>query len=609
MATENRSMRVVREGEALQEWLRRSMAVLIEQGVDEAQSKRIATDAWNRVNGDGKMASSKPKPAPASDTQQASQDAESDGWGEASANAAMDGWGEGPDQEAAQNADWNNKDSWGTLLRNEIATDPQQDAWGEETDPEDAWGEGEGDGEEMGEDEGESEGPQTPAYWLVEQIEGYANALLDQMVAAGHFEQGEVEGVQSCINSAMDRMEEAFEAMAKPPGEPFTFAVAVPPPGYFKQKTQPTAQRPAPQPPATATKSMDATSAPDMPAPADDPKTTPLQNAITTGSFTYSAVDESSPTGGYVVPDEQKSLVVPANVLAPDQVEQFITANADAWSDPQNQLCAIVDESGAAQLSVCAVSEDPQQAADLCQQGCGVYLDLVQGAVVQPLAEPPADEPPMAASQPAPMDEAAYATKFFDSKGFAGPSILTLPQKLHLLSDDLAIKSIGRGRVGNYLCVWGDQEQRDLGNEYFTPDTQELTAVFEAMGGVPAIYHHAMDGTLKSAVVGIVDRMERDDTGLWIEAQIREHDLYKRMIMPLIEKKKLGWSSGTLPGARQVNKATGEIVRWPIVEASMTPTPAEWRMAVQWPVQSIKSAYEAAGLSSASLESRIATAS
>ena len=48
--------------------------------------------------------------------------------------------------------------------------------------------------------------------------------------------------------------------------------------------------------------------------------------------------------------------------------------------------------------------------------------------------------------------------------------------------------------------------------------------------------------------------------------------------------------------ARRVNKSTGEILRWPIVEASLTPQPAEMRMAHQWPIRNLKTAYTQAGL-------------
>jgi outer membrane biosynthesis protein TonB len=185
------------------------------------------------------------------------------------------------------------------------------------------------------------------------------------------------------------------------------------------------------------------------------------------------------------------------------------------------------------------------------------------------------------------------------TKTVAGPQmpyVSKFPNVRSPISETLAIKALGRNRVGSYLCVWGNPNRRDLSGEYFTPNTQEMTAIFDAIGTIPAIYHHALDNTVKSAVIGLVDVMKKDDVGLWIEAQVREHAAYKNLIKPLVDDHVLGWSSGALPGGRQVNKATGEITRWPIVEASMTPSPMEWRMAAQWPVQNIKAVYQQAGL-------------
>lgn len=171
----------------------------------------------------------------------------------------------------------------------------------------------------------------------------------------------------------------------------------------------------------------------------------------------------------------------------------------------------------------------------------------------------------------------------------------------------MTIKSVGKNRVGSYLCLWGDPNHRDISGEWFSPRTEELTGIFDAVGKVPAIYHHAMDGAMKSLVIGTVDTMEKDDVGLWIEAQIQRHAEYQKFIAPLIDRKVLGWSSGTLPMARQVNKSTGEIMRWPIVEASMTPQPAEMRMAWQWPVKNLKAAYLKAGLPTGLIDQMVGT--
>lgn len=216
------------------------------------------------------------------------------------------------------------------------------------------------------------------------------------------------------------------------------------------------------------------------------------------------------------------------------------------------------------------------------------------------LNRPPWSDAPMAASSPS--KEALNASLLRDmwmaTKGMAGPIVEGDLKSMGVqqLPDSLAVKALGQGRVGGYLCLWGSEEAKDLTGEWFASDTEELTEIFGAVGAVPLLYHHAGDAQVKSAVVGVVDVMVKDDVGLWIEAQVKKHQEYNKFIRPLVDRKLLGFSSGTLPRARQVDKSTGKILRWPVAEASMTPTPAEWRMVAQWPVQNLKAIYQQAGL-------------
>lgn len=157
------------------------------------------------------------------------------------------------------------------------------------------------------------------------------------------------------------------------------------------------------------------------------------------------------------------------------------------------------------------------------------------------------------------------------------------------------MKAMGKGRLGHYAVLWGDDNKRDLYKEWFDQSTDELDVIFKAMGKLPALYQHAMDDTVKTSVVGVVDTMKADDIGLWVETQLNLADQYSQAIEQIAETGKLGTSTGTLPGARKVAK-TGYIERWPIAEISLTPTPAEPRMRTQIPVAVIKAAYAELGL-------------
>lgn len=157
-----------------------------------------------------------------------------------------------------------------------------------------------------------------------------------------------------------------------------------------------------------------------------------------------------------------------------------------------------------------------------------------------------------------------------------------------------AVKALGGGRIGGYAVLWGDHQRTDLTKEYFTPDTADLTTIFKQLGRLPNLYAHGGDGSVRSAIIGVIDTMIPDDIGLWYEAQLERASAYREAVLRLIERGLLGSSSGTLPAAREV-APDGHIKRWPIVEVSLTPAPAEYRM-LDRPVSEIKDLYEAIGL-------------
>jgi HK97 family phage major capsid protein len=150
------------------------------------------------------------------------------------------------------------------------------------------------------------------------------------------------------------------------------------------------------------------------------------------------------------------------------------------------------------------------------------------------------------------------------------------------------------GRVGGYLVVWGSPQQRDLQGEYFTPETELGLDWYDQR---PVLYHHGLDGNLKAAIIGVIDTLRPDETGLWAEAQLDMRQRYVQAVQRLIDRGILGWSSGSLPHLVEVAD-DGRIKRWPIVEGSLTPTPAEPRLT---DVHTLKSAFAALGLDTARL--------
>ncbi len=124
--------------------------------------------------------------------------------------------------------------------------------------------------------------------------------------------------------------------------------------------------------------------------------------------------------------------------------------------------------------------------------------------------------------------------------------------------------------IGGYGVVFGGE---DLQGETFTKDTDfwldRLTRT------PPVLYQHGRDAQMQKTVVGHATIADPDDVGLWVEAQLDLSDRYTEALTRLAREGKLGWSSGT--AGHLAERRGKQITSWPVVEMSLTPTPAEPR--------------------------------
>ena len=145
------------------------------------------------------------------------------------------------------------------------------------------------------------------------------------------------------------------------------------------------------------------------------------------------------------------------------------------------------------------------------------------------------------------------------------------------------IKSDRLGYVKGYLVRFGDTKTADLEGDYFTQST-DYGFPMESGKRVPlnVYYHHGMDQMVGKKSIG-TGYIKMDDTGLWYEAQLDLADEYGSMIAKLCKQGKMGFSSGAAAHLveRKSMGGAAEITRWPIAEASITPTPAEYRNSVK----------------------------
>jgi len=141
------------------------------------------------------------------------------------------------------------------------------------------------------------------------------------------------------------------------------------------------------------------------------------------------------------------------------------------------------------------------------------------------------------------------------------------------------IKSDRLGHVKGYLVRFGDTKATDLEGDYFTRST-DYGFPMEEGKRVPlnVYYHHGMDQAVGKKSIG-TGFIKMTDEGLWYEAQLDMADEYGKMVAKLCKQGKMGFSSGA--AAHMVERKSmggaSEIIRWPIAEASITPTPAEFR--------------------------------
>jgi len=155
------------------------------------------------------------------------------------------------------------------------------------------------------------------------------------------------------------------------------------------------------------------------------------------------------------------------------------------------------------------------------------------------------------------------------------------------------IKALGDGRVGGYVVRFGKEDEKDLTGQWFTPST--YYGLHDG-DGADTMVHHGIP--LKVELRPLAERLlqplkaKRDQVGIWAETVLDMADEYERMIHEMVQAGKLHWSSGSVKRLIRV-KPDGEITRWPIVEGSLTPIPAEFRGTQVMP---LKSYLEAVGL-------------
>jgi len=140
----------------------------------------------------------------------------------------------------------------------------------------------------------------------------------------------------------------------------------------------------------------------------------------------------------------------------------------------------------------------------------------------------------------------------------------------------LKFKSLNDGTIqieGVGIPFGGPVNGKDLHGQFFSTKTDFAWDLIPD-GHRPLLYQHGLDDTLKTNVIGRWSVKKVDDKGVWITAQLNARAEYLDEIKELISADSLGLSSATMGHLVKVSSKSGEILRWPVVEMSLTPNPA-----------------------------------
>lgn len=111
---------------------------------------------------------------------------------------------------------------------------------------------------------------------------------------------------------------------------------------------------------------------------------------------------------------------------------------------------------------------------------------------------------------------------------------------------------------------------RDLDGEFFSPRTDVKSQWFKER---PVLWHHGGDDSLGDAALGTQGELSQEPDGWWADMWLDRSSRYWALVDGLLRAGKVFGSSGSL--SHLVRKARdGEILVWPHIEQTLTPTPA-----------------------------------
>lgn len=180
-------------------------------------------------------------------------------------------------------------------------------------------------------------------------------------------------------------------------------------------------------------------------------------------------------------------------------------------------------------------------------------------------------------------------------------SEVTKPTVLRLDRGGL-IKAVSENTFEGYLVRYGEQSDRDLDLEWFSPNSYFMLKAGYPVKGAPINYQHGMEHKFGNVGIGLFDFVDQDDIGLFVNGQLQNKERYEDMlrelgrvkgiklldrdirhkaeiahkaVSQLVTSVPLRQSMGADIATFRVNEDTGHIDQCGIVHGALTPTPSD----------------------------------
>lgn len=128
----------------------------------------------------------------------------------------------------------------------------------------------------------------------------------------------------------------------------------------------------------------------------------------------------------------------------------------------------------------------------------------------------------------------------------------------------------GERRLLEVLAVpFGGPDRRDRLGQFFSPRTQVM---FDVGDRRPTLYMHGLSPNMRRMkeppVIGVAEVLRQDEKGWWMQAELGDSLLATRTWNAALQGRAVA-STGSLNYLEDHDKATGEVLTWPVAELSV----------------------------------------